>query len=168
MGLLQLSDHVVQIAKLVSKWRTGICYIKPPNLNFLCLTCPSASLAFCTTWPDNCKGPIAHYFCGFQDSIAYLPLIMSISAAVSSLLSKKFVQKIGNKVTLGNEDIELNREKLNRYKSKGSFASVETGASIACIKDIMAVFGTTFETQYVIFSPLACISRCVKLQWRHQ
>ena len=53
---------------------------------------------------------------------------MSISAAVSSLLSKKFVQKIGNKVTVGNEDIELNREKLNRYKSKGSFASVETGA----------------------------------------
>ncbi|XP_067038459.1 uncharacterized protein [Acropora muricata] len=33
-----------------------------------------------------------------KDSIAYLPLIMSISAAVSSLLSKKFVQKIGNKL----------------------------------------------------------------------
>ncbi|XP_074614268.1 uncharacterized protein LOC141874022 isoform X1 [Acropora palmata] len=33
-----------------------------------------------------------------KDSIAYLPLIMSISAAVSSFLSKKFVQKIGNKL----------------------------------------------------------------------
>ena len=71
--------------------------------------------------------PIAHYFCGFQESIAYLPLIMSISAAVSSIMSKKFVQKIGSKVMVGNEDNEYNREKLNRHKSEGSIASVETG-----------------------------------------
>ncbi|XP_074614274.1 uncharacterized protein LOC141874025 isoform X2 [Acropora palmata] len=33
-----------------------------------------------------------------QESIAYLPLIMSISASVSSILSRKVVQKIGNKL----------------------------------------------------------------------
>ena len=52
---------------------------------------------------------------------------MSISAAVSSILSKKFVQKIGSKVMVGNKDNEYNRKKLNRHKSEGSFASVEKG-----------------------------------------
>ena len=44
------------------------------------------------------------YFCAFQESIAYLPLIMSISATLSSMFSKKLVQKIGSKVLVGNED----------------------------------------------------------------
>ena len=50
------------------------------------------------------KKPFIHYYCAFQESIAYLPLIMSISAAMSSIFSKKLVQKIGSKVMVGNED----------------------------------------------------------------
>ena len=38
------------------------------------------------------------FFFGFQESIAYLPLIMLISATVSSIFSKKLVGIIGNKV----------------------------------------------------------------------
>ena len=38
------------------------------------------------------------FFFDFQESIAYLPLIMLISATVSSIFSKKLVGIIGNKV----------------------------------------------------------------------
>ena len=47
---------------------------------------------------NGCKTTIAFFFCGFQESIAYLPLIMLISATVSSIFSKKLVGIIGNKV----------------------------------------------------------------------
>ena len=46
---------------------------------------------------NGCKTTIAFFF-GFQESIAYLPLIMLISATVSSIFSKKLVGIIGNKV----------------------------------------------------------------------
>ena len=42
-----------------------------------------------------CKIPIIIIF---QESIAYLPLIMLISATVSAGFSKQFVRRIGNKV----------------------------------------------------------------------
>ena len=47
----------------------------------------------------GCKSTIIYiFFFGFQESIAYLPLIMFISATVSAIFSKKFVGIIGNKV----------------------------------------------------------------------
>ena len=44
------------------------------------------------------KVQLYFFFFGFQESIAYLPLIMFISATVSAIFSKKFVGIIGNKV----------------------------------------------------------------------
>ena len=60
MGPLQLIEHLVQITKLESKWRTGTCLTKPPNL--------LSSLAICTTWSLSCKGPIWLWSTHFTNS----------------------------------------------------------------------------------------------------
>ena len=69
MGHLQRSNHVVQIAKLESKWRTGTCWTKENSylVAFLNIShCDSCS----PVWrfaPRNCsaaKGPFFHFSSG--------------------------------------------------------------------------------------------------------